>query len=1327
MQDTLGEETTIASTHQSLKILQYNVQKSYTTMQEVLLDKRSWQYDVIAIQEPNRMNWKDVPTTTNPAADRYHLFYPPYQDTRVCLFITKRIPIRKLRTTNLGPDLTAVTITTEDTERTSITIFNIYNPKPEAPYHTISGLPISSTLPKLSSALRNSQQSTNSNIVVGDINLHHEEWGGDGIITNHRRSAEYLIEIMHSHRLLISTPTAIVTRPSERGIENIGSTIDLCMAEADINESLIRIRRAKIDGDSDHLPIEIEFGINRITTEEPRERRQWRKMDREVFITHLTTELDKIPTYQGTVTRVTIETQALLITKAIVKAIEEGVPRTRITPYSKPGWTIECTEALAERKRLRRQYQISRTVADLIEWQKARRTAFKIIKKIKRDQHRERVSKAKDINGLWKLAKWLKNKDVVRSSFTPDIINTEGIPQTTTEGKAAAFKTVFFPKPPEADLTDIANYQYSSPLYVPRLEEHEIANAIKALKADKAPGSDDISNRALKEGIKLLTPRLTQLYRECLLIGYCPSQFKQSITVVIRKPGKADYTTPKSYRPIALLNTIGKILDKVLAKRILYLAESCQLLPATHMGGRQASSTEHALHLCVERIKAAWQSGITTTASMLLLDVSGAYDNVSHTRLIHCLRKRRIPESIIAYLTSFLEDRTTEIALSEGTSNKFTLTTGIPQGSPISPILYLFYNADLLEIAKGESKSLVTGYIDDTNLIAEGKDTTETIAILQGLHHKAEQWANRAASVFAPAKYRLIHFTPPKHLRKGRPQAEVDEDTRRPLILQLANGSTQQIEPEQEITYLGIRLNTRLIGDSQRRHVIERATKQIAALSAIGASTWGLKVTELRQIYRMVIIPRMLFGISLWYQPEPGHGHKGWNRKTVAELSKIQHTALCRISGAFKTTAKQALEVELAIPPIDITLRRNTEIALVRVLASPVTKTITRIRQWATLGRSVAKLGPPKYKDMTPLQQFEQRYHKQSDIPLEVIQPGCFTPWEEAPEVTIVRSYQNATKNHDAIHDMAKRDDTHLIVYTDGSLINSQVGSAAYAPKTDTQAATHMGTSKVSHIAAAEVRGITLACSIALQHKAHPLKKLTIFADSQAALQAIKNPHNQSGQYLLRECWWLMQNVKRKGIDLTLHWIPSHEGIRGNEQVDELAKRAAGHGRSNQRITAHPNLRRLQSALKTQLIKETNQEWTTRWDTTNVGRALHRHFPRFSPKKGNLASHTHLKKGLSSILTQLRTGKIALRTYLKRIGKTDTSTCQCGAEDQTPEHLLLHCSRFNDLRKEIWPTGQPNNKKELTTEPKQAERSAKFIYLTGLLGQFKEAKTHLVT
>lgn len=137
------------------------------------------------------------------------------------------------------------------------------------------------------------------------------------------------------------------------------------------------------------------------------------------------------------------------------------------------------------------------------------------------------------------------------------------------------------------------------------------------------------------------------------------------------------------------------------------------MLPSTHIRGRKGRSIDHVLYTIIEKIYEAWNSPEPQVASLLLLDVSGAFDNILHARLLHNLRKRRIDERTVRWITSFLANRSTVISFDAFKSEVYHTTTSIPQGSPLSPILYLYYNADLIETCNQESNTIATGYIDN--------------------------------------------------------------------------------------------------------------------------------------------------------------------------------------------------------------------------------------------------------------------------------------------------------------------------------------------------------------------------------------------------------------------------------------------------------------------------------------------------------------------------------------------------------------------------------------------------------------------------------------
>ena len=111
---------------------------------------------------------------------------------------------------------------------------------------------------------------------------------------------------------------------------------------------------------------------------------------------------------------------------------------------------------------------------------------------------------------------------------------------------------------------------------------------------------------------------------------------------VVSKPGKADHTTPGAYRPIALLDTIGKVLSSCVAEDLVKMAEMYQLIPKNNYSCRPGQTTTDALHYVIAAAKDAWQRG--NNMAILFLDIKGAFPSVILECLIHDMRSRGIPE-----------------------------------------------------------------------------------------------------------------------------------------------------------------------------------------------------------------------------------------------------------------------------------------------------------------------------------------------------------------------------------------------------------------------------------------------------------------------------------------------------------------------------------------------------------------------------------------------------------------------------------------------------------------------------------------------------------
>jgi hypothetical protein len=188
-----------------------------------------------------------------------------------------------------------------------------------------------------------------------------------------------------------------------------------------------------------------------------------------------------------------------------------------------------------------------------------------------------------------------------------------------------------------------------------RVVADDIRAVLRSVKPDKCPGADEIPNRFLQAMGEPLVKAMQSLITAVIKLSYFPQRFRSARTIVLRKPRKPDYSDPGAWRPIALLSTIGKLIETLLARRLGALAEQEGLLPDTQMGNRRNRSTDTALDLLLEQIYTVWHEK-DHVASVLSLDIAGAFDTVNHARLLDNLQAKRVPLWVVQLVQSFLTD-----------------------------------------------------------------------------------------------------------------------------------------------------------------------------------------------------------------------------------------------------------------------------------------------------------------------------------------------------------------------------------------------------------------------------------------------------------------------------------------------------------------------------------------------------------------------------------------------------------------------------------------------------------------------------------------------
>jgi hypothetical protein len=166
------------------------------------------------------------------------------------------------------------------------------------------------------------------------------------------------------------------------------------------------------------------------------------------------------------------------------------------------------------------------------------------------------------------------------------------------------------------------------------------------------------------------------LFQNYLLYGHHPAYFRTTILAIIPKPNKADRSSPRSYRPIALLSVLGKGLKRLLARKIAWLTVTLRVTNSQQFGALPLRSSVDLTTCLTHDVEEALATGYK--ASLLTMDVKGAFDAVLPGRLARRLREQGWPDHLVRWVYSFATQRTVRIRLDGDTGPETLITYGLP-------------------------------------------------------------------------------------------------------------------------------------------------------------------------------------------------------------------------------------------------------------------------------------------------------------------------------------------------------------------------------------------------------------------------------------------------------------------------------------------------------------------------------------------------------------------------------------------------------------------------------------------------------------------------
>jgi len=374
------------------------------------------------------------------------------------------------------------------------------------------------------------------------------------------------------------------------------------------------------------------------------------------------------------------------------------------------------------------------------------------------------------------------------------------------------------------------------------VDEEELSSIIKTLKSNKAPGHDCLKGIFLKKTYNSTKCFILRIINACLKISYFPDLWKRGNLIILWKNPAGDTTSVKNYRPITLLLEYGKVLEKIVRKRLYnHLTPAHSALQYGFVPG---SSTVDALGRLVNGIK----NFGGTYQLVVFINISGAFDNLWWTSPFLELRKRKLPNTLIKLLKSYVTNRSVKYVNGNVTVDK-VITKGCPQGSVLGPSLWNIQLDNLL-CKQFSDKVSLTAYADDLAVHVMSDSRQELINIAQQSVDIIVNWARHCKLNISTTKTKIMVINKSKRAHDRDVKVRIDGHA---------------IELVNEFKYLGVILDPGLTFTKHINYTCRRAVDITMALRRKVYLTWGLDVSNsLAPIYKCAIIPIVAYGFEIW-------------------------------------------------------------------------------------------------------------------------------------------------------------------------------------------------------------------------------------------------------------------------------------------------------------------------------------------------------------------------------------------------------------------------------------------------------------------------------
>lgn len=428
---------------------------------------------------------------------------------------------------------------------------------------------------------------------------------------------------------------------------------------------------------------------------------------------------------------------------------------------------------------------------------------------------------------------------------------------------------------------------------IARFTPEELSLAVGTLKAGKAPGPDGIPTEVLRVIAKERPNVLLNMYNACLLEGVFPKIWKKQQLTLISK-GKGNPERAEAYRPLCMLDTAGKLLERMIKPRLAAAVNNARGLSPRQYGFRPGRSTLGAIQDVVNSVEEARNGSAYTQRIVLLalLDIRNAFNSVRWLDIVRTLEMRfQTPEYIMRLIRSYLQDRVLTYNTADGRKTK-NITSGAAQGSILGPDLWNITYDEILEVEMPEETHLVA-YADDVAAVIAARTVEQAQRKLNIVMMRTKAWLDSHGLSLASEKTELIFLTK-RHI---------------PLEIEM-RVNENRIKTQRAVKYLGIKLDSRLTFSAQAQYAAKKTGKVTSALSRLMANVGG-PTQQKRKLLMESTNNILLYGCEIW-----ADALKSECRRKV--YAAVQRTAALRVASAYRTVSGAAVLVISSTIPIDL-------------------------------------------------------------------------------------------------------------------------------------------------------------------------------------------------------------------------------------------------------------------------------------------------------------------------------------------------------------------------------------------------------------------------